>query len=159
MGISNGRAHLERKISGFLAELEERRRAEKAAAKAAAELPDLRSRITHLEQLVSAAELLLREDDPTWNCSRVKPKRKKAFQSPFPIGEAAPMALGVLREAKEPMRVRDIVVVMLARLGITEYDRVLVDKQANSLGAYLTNHSGDLVESDGSWAKKWKVIR
>lgn len=159
MGISNGRAHLERRISTFLSELNEKRKAAKVALKAAESLPDLTIRITHLEHLVSAAELLLREDDPTWNCSRVKPKRKHAFQSPFPIGEAGRMALEVLRTAPSPMTARDIVRVMLERVGVVEYDRDLLDKQANSLGAYLKTHRDDLVESDGAWPQKWQVVR
>ena len=159
MGISNGRAHLERRMAAYLSELAELRKELEAATKAAARLPDVKTRIARLEELVSAVELLLRDDDPTWNCSRVKPKRKHAFQSPFPIGEAGPMALDVLRLATEPMRVRDIVRVMLERIGITDYDRVLVDKLANSLGQYLASYRGDLVESDGGWPQKYSVIQ
>lgn len=159
MGISNGRAHLERRISTFLSELIEKRKASKVATEAAASLPTLTTRITHLEQLVSAAELLLREDDPTWNCSRVKPKRKHSFQSPFPLGEAGPMALDVLREATSPMTGREIVREMLARIGVADYERDLLDKQANSLGQYLATHRGHLVESDRAWPQKWRVIR
>lgn len=159
MGISNGRAHLERRISNYLAELEERRKAAKRATEAATELPDIKIRIKHLESLVHAIELLLREDDPSWNCSRAKPMRKHSFKSPFPIGEAGRMALEVLRSADGPMTARDIVRVMLANVGVTEYERDLLDKQANSLGAYLKSHRGDLVESDGEWPQKWQVIR
>lgn len=159
MGISNGRAHLERRISIFLSELIEKRKALKVATDAAAELPVLTGRITHLEKLVGAAELLLREDDPTWNCSRVRPKKKHSFQSPFPLGEAGPMALDVLREATSPMTVRDIVRAMLVSIGITDFERDLLDKQANSLGQYLASHRGDLVESDRAWPAKWTVIR
>lgn len=159
MGISNGRAHLEHRISAYLSELTEKRKAAKLATEAAAGLPDLTVRITRLEQLVSATELLLREDDPTWNCSCVKPKKKHSFQSPFPLGEAGPMALDVLRDAASPMTGREIVRVMLDRIGVVEYERDLLDKQANSLGAYLATHRGDLVESDGKWPQKWQVIR
>lgn len=159
MGISNGRAHLERKISGYLSELIEKRKLAKNATAAAVELPSLQIRITRLEELVQAAETLLREDDPSWNCSRVKPKRKHTFESPFGIGEAGPMALDVLREATAPMTIRDIVREMLRRAGITGYERDLLDKQANSLSAYIKNHKGDLVDSDGAWPQKWWVIR
>lgn len=159
MGITNGRAHLERRISNYLAELEERRKAAKRAADAAAELPDIKVRITRLEALVQAVELLLREDDPTWNCSRAKPMRKHSFKSPFPIGEAGRMALEVLRGADAPMTVRDIVRLMLERVGLIDYDRALLDKQTNSISAYLKNHRGDLVESDDEWPQKWQVIR
>lgn len=158
MGISNGRAHLERRMAVYISELAELRKEMKAATEAAAKLPTLKVRITRLEELVSAVEFLLRDDDPTWNCSRVKPKRKHAFQSPFPIGEAGPMALDVLREATEPMRVPDIVVVMLGRIGVSDYDRVMLDKLANSVGVYLASHRGDLVESDGAWPQKYRVI-
>lgn len=159
MGISNGRAHLERRISNYLAELEERRLAAKRATEAASQLPDIKVRITHLEALVQAVELLLREDDPTWNCSRAKPMRKHSFKSPFPIGEAGRMALEVLRGADAPMTAREIVRVMLDRIGIVDYERPLLDKQTNSLNAYLAKHRDDLVESDGEWPQKWQVIR
>ncbi|MBN8815288.1 MAG: hypothetical protein J0J06_07570 [Sphingomonas sp.] len=159
MGISNGRAHLERRISTYLSELNEKRRLAKGATEAAADLPSLQTRITRLEELIHAIETLLREDDPSWNCSRVKPKKKHAFQSPFPLGEAGPMALDVLREATEPMTCRDIVRTMLANIGVADYERDLLDKCTNSLAAYLTKHKGDLIESNGAWPQKWWVIR
>ncbi|WP_419807409.1 hypothetical protein [Sphingomonas sp.] len=123
MGISNGRADLERKISTYLSELNEKRKLAKTASTAAADLPSLQSRITRLEELVHAAETLLRDDHPSWNCSRVKPKRKNAFDSPFPIGEAGPMSLDVLREAKEPMTCREVVRSMLERININDSER------------------------------------
>lgn len=159
MGISNGRAHLERRISAYLSELNEKRKLADKATAAVTELPALQTRITRLEQLVHAAETLLREDDPSWNCSRVKPKRKNSFESPFPIGEAGPMALDVLREATMPMTARDVVRVMLERINVTDYERDTLDRCANSLGAYLKTHKGDLVESDGAWPQKWSAIR
>lgn len=159
MGTSNGRAHLERRISNYLAELEERRKAAKRAADAAAELPDIKVRITRLEALVQAVELLLREDDPTWNCSRAKPMKKHSFKSPFPIGEAGRMALEVLRGADAPMTAREITRIMLDRVGVTNYERTLLDKQTNSLNGYLAKHRGDLVESDGEWPQKKRVVR
>lgn len=159
MAISNGRAHLQRRISNYLAELADLRRTAKDATEAAASLPEVNGRITKLESLVTAVELLLRDDDPTWNCSRVKPKRKHRFKSPFPLGEAGPRALDVLRNAGEPMTCRSVVLAMLERAGVLDYDRDLIDRQANSLSAYLHNHRGDLVESDGAWPQKWWVIR
>ena len=159
MGISNGRAHLERRISTYLSELNENRKLAKNAKSAAAELPSLQTHITRLEELIHAIETLLRDDDPSWNCSRVKPKRKHAFESPFPIGEAGPMSLDVLREATAPMTARDVVRSMLERINVTDYERPTVDRLANSLGAYLKKHRGDLVESDGAWPQKWWVIR
>lgn len=159
MGISNGRAHLERKMGTFLSELDEKRRLAKNAKAAMDDLPGLTTRIESLEELVRATELLLREADPTWNSSRVKPRRKHSFVSPFGIGEAGPMSLDVLREATEPMTTREIVRAMFALIGLTDYDRDLLDKQANSLGAYLKKYRGDLVESNGAWPQKWWVIR
>lgn len=159
MAISNGRAHLERRINTYLSELREKRKIADKATAAASELPTLKTRITRLEELIHATETLLREDDPSWNCSRVKPKRKHAFESPFPIGEAGPMALDVLREATKPMTARDVVRVMLERINVTDYERDTLDRVANSLGAYLKNHKDDLVVSDGAWPQKWIVIR
>ena len=121
MGISNGRAHLEHRISTYLSELNDCRKSAKKAERAASDLPNLTIRITRLEELVRAVELLLREDDPSWNCSRAKPRRKHSFVSPFPIGEAGPMALDVLRTATEPMTARDIVRTMLQQVGVTDY--------------------------------------
>lgn len=159
MGITNGKSHLERKLGFYLSELNESRKASKSATDAAASLPNFGIRIARLEELIRAIELLLREDDPTWNSSRVKPKKKNAFQSPFGIGEAGPMALDVLREASEPMTARNIVRSMFERIGVTEYERDVLDKQANSLGAYLKSHRGVLVDSDGAWPQHWQVIR
>ena len=65
MGISNGRAHLERRISVYLSELNECRKAAKKAENAASDLPDLLIRIARLDELIHATETLLREDDPS----------------------------------------------------------------------------------------------
>ena len=159
MGISNGRAHLERKMSTILSELHEKRKMVESTKASVEGLPALITRVEYLERLVCAAELLLRDLDPTWNCSRVKPRRKHSFKSPFGIGQAGPMALDVLREATDPITTRDMVRIMLERVGVTNYDRDLLDKQSNSLGAYLKKHDGDLVKSDGAWPQKWWVIR
>lgn len=159
MAISNGSAHINRRLGNYIAELNEKRRLAAEAKSASESLPGLTIEINRLEELVRASELLLRDIDPTWNSSRVKPKRKHAFKSPFPLGEAGRMALDVLREADRPMTCRDIVRVMLERVGVHDYDRDLLDKQTNSLAAYLKKHRGDLIESDGAWPQKWTVIR
>ena len=159
MGISNGTAHITRRLGVYIAELDEKRRLGKEAKAASESLPDLTTEITRLEELVRASELILRDIDPTWNSSRVKPKRKHKFQSPIGLGQAGRMALDVLREAGEPMTARDIVRQMFERVGLTEYERDLLDKQTNSLGGYLKKHRGDLIESDSGWPQRWKLIR
>lgn len=159
MAISNGTAHIQRRLAFYLAELTEQRRLAKDAKEATEALPALTTNIARLEALVRASELLLRDLDPTWNVSRVRPKRKHAFKSPVGLGQAGRMALDILREASVPMTTRDLVRVMFERVGITDYDRELLDKQTNSLSAYLTKHRGDLVQSDGHWPQKWWVIR
>lgn len=159
MGISNGTAHITRRLGIYISELDEKRRLAKEAKAASESLPDLTTEITRLEELVRASELLLRDLDPTWNSSRVKPKRKHKFQSPFPLGQAGRMALDVLRETGESMTARDIVRQMFEQAGVTDYERDILDKQTNSLGAYLKKHRGDLVESDGGWPQRWRLIR
>jgi hypothetical protein len=69
------------------------------------------------------------------------------------------MPLDVLREASEPMTTRDMVRHMFERVGVADYGRDLLDKQTNSLGAYLKKHRGDLVESDDGWPQHWRLIR
>lgn len=159
MGISNGTAHVTRRLSMYLGELDERRRLAKRAREASDSLPSLNVEIERLEELVRASELILRDIDPNWNSSRVRPKRKHVFKSPFKLGQGGRMALDILREAPEPMTARDIVRVMFEQIGLADYDREALDKQTNTLGAYLKKHRGDLVESDGLWPQRWQVIR
>lgn len=89
MGLSNGTGHITRRLSIYIGELNDHRRRARDAKAASDSLPELTIEIARLEELVRASELLLRDIDPTWNSSRVKPKRKQAFQSPFHLERRA----------------------------------------------------------------------
>ncbi|WP_158702981.1 hypothetical protein [Allosphingosinicella vermicomposti] len=48
---------------------------------------------------------------------------------------------------------------MLDQIGHDPEDLVARRKLTNSVGGYFKSHEGDLVESRGSFAKEWRVIR
>ena len=55
---------------------------------------------------------------------------------------------------------RELARKVMERFGLEAADRRQLDKRANSLGQYLKQNEGDLVESDGAaYYKRWRLIR
>jgi len=161
MGITNTRLNLENQVARYKGE-RDATAAQVARIEASIEsLPALKARVAHLDSLITAAELLVRESNPDWSADEVKPLRKTDRDSPIPYGMMGRSALEVLRLGPlEGMRTREIARELLVRFDLDATDRKLLDKVANSLGNYLKTHDGDLVESDGERLyKRWKLIR
>lgn len=124
-------------------------------------LPSLQARLAHLDTLIAAAEVIVREIDPHWSAAGIKPRRATNNHSPVPYGLLGRTGLEIMQAAPpEGMWARDIARGIMPRFNLDIADRKLLDRVTNSMNAYLKKHEGDLVESDGQRLyRRWRLIR
>lgn len=159
MGLSNYRLALENKHAVLKGELSAALKELHDYHAKAERMEELHWRAHEISQLISAAELLLKHEDPDWQPSLLKPRQPRKWSGPFKPGDRGRLALVVLRENGGWMRPYDIAITMLAQAGHDPKDRVERQRLANTLGNFLKKYEGDLVESRGGFAKEWRVIR
>lgn len=161
MGITNTRLNLENNVARYKGERETSLAEIERIEAGLASLPALKERVAHLDTLIAAAELLVREDNPEWSADDVQPRQKTSYHSPIPFGSLGRTALEILRDGPpEGMHTRDIARELLRQFKLDSSDRKLLDKTTNSLGTYLKSNEGDLVRSDGErYYKRWRPIR
>lgn len=159
MGKSNLKHGLERKIAFAKGEVQ-------AAEKEIAEIQEGLRRLISLREslrthtaIIEAAEIILRYDHPGWSGEHIKPKRAGVWSSPFRSGEQGKLALTKLRENGGWMRPREVAKQMLSDIDHDPEDLEALEKVTNSIGTYLKKYEGELVESQGDFAKEWRVIR
>lgn len=159
MGITNLRYGLEAKLAKYRGELEEITEQIRLIEAGLANLPQIHVRRAKLLGLIAGAELIILDDNPDWQSSKIKPVRARKWNSPFKSGEISRTALTVLREADAWLRPKAIAEIMLEQIGHDPLDRASREKLTNSVSAYLKSHENTLVESRGDFAKEWRVIR
>lgn len=157
MGTTNVKAGLEDRIAVFKGELEECEAEIVRIEEGIEVIHKLINRRQKLRALISGAEDIIYEGDPNWR-NKIKPRKKRAWHSPFASGELGRTALEVLREKGRWMRPRDVAILALAKRHKHNPDRMSIDKVTNSVGGYFKKHEGDLVESRGDYAKEWRLI-
>lgn len=99
MGISNLHAGLENEIACHRGELQELQKDISEAKILIARLPEMLERVSRLEEVIEAAEKLVKFRKPDWQSSSIKPRRRTAHYNPIPFGNTSVTALDVLREA------------------------------------------------------------
>lgn len=159
MGKSNLKHGLERKIAFAKGEVKAAKKEIGEIQQGLRRLSQLRERLQAHEAVIEAAETILRYDHPGWSGDHIKPMRAGAWASPFRSGEQGQSALTKLREAAVWMRPREVAMQMLSDIGHDPDDQVTLEKVTNSVGNYFKKYEGELVESRGSFAKEWRVIR
>jgi len=146
MGKTNRLLGLESKMAHLLGELEAKR-AEVVRIEALVEtLPAITARIQKIEEVILAAEIVIKDDHPEWERDTINPIKPNVHQIPVRLGEATRKALEVLRDASEPLRMRDIAREVLRREGLTDYNSATLDKVTNSIGNTLKKRSGVLMD-------------
>lgn len=119
----------------------------------------LRQKIRHLKSVVDAAGTLLSHVNPDRKVDSIKPTRVHAWKTPFKSGEQSQLALTILRQSADWLRPREVAKIMLRQAGHDPDDADMLHRVTNSVGNYFKKYEGDLVESRGSYAKEWRVIR
>lgn len=159
MGRSNRTAALESKIQLLLGEHEELKREIERAERLVEELPLMRERLWEIDTLVNACEAVIKSDQPDWTRDHIKPSRPFVHKIPIKLGNASKLGLQILREAKEPMRVRDIAIEALRREGHENVDTDTMTKVANTIGNNLRKQQKQgLVDSDHGWPARWWIV-
>jgi hypothetical protein len=159
MGRTNLKHGLERKIAFARGELEDAQKEIDQIREGLKRLISLREQVRQNQAVVSAAETILKFDHPGWTGTHIKPKRQGTWSSPFRSGDQGQLALTTLREADDWLRPRDVAQKMLDHIGHDPEDEGTLDSVARSIGTYFKKYEGELVESRGSYAKEWRVIR
>ncbi len=159
MGKTNLKHGLERKLAVAKGDLAAAEKEIEEIQRKLRRLPVLRESVRANKAVIEAAELILKNDHPNWNGEHIKPVRAGFWKSPFRAGERGQKALSTLRESGDWMRPREIAEIMLKQIRHDPDDQQALDKLSNSIGTYLKKYEGELVESRGSFAKEWRVIR
>lgn len=159
MGRTNLRHGLEKELSHLLGELDAAESEYTELRASLQRLIPLRQKIRDLKSVVHAAQTLLSHVHPEGNVESIKPTRVHAWKAPFKSGEQGQRAFAVLRESGGWLRPREIAKIMLRDVGHDPNDADMLHRVANSVGTYLKKYEGQLVESRGSYAKEWRVIR
>lgn len=159
MGKTNLKHGLERKIAFARGELETASREIEEIQAGLKRLISLREAVRQHNEVIAAATTILRFDHPGWTSDHIKPKKAGVWASPFKPGDQGQLALATLRKSGEWLRPRQVAQRMLESIGHDPDDANTLDAVARSVGTYLKKYEGELVESRGSYAKEWRVIR
>ena len=159
MGRTNLRHGLERELSHLLGELQDAEGEYEELRASLQRLIPLRQKIRELKSVVGAAQTLLGHVHPNWKEDSIKPTRVHAWKAPFKSGEQSQLALTILRQSADWLRPREVAKIMLQQASHDPDDVDMLHRVSNSVGNYFKKYEGKLVESRGSYAKEWRVIR
>ena len=159
MGRTNLKLSLEKRLSYALGELQAAEKEQDELRIALRRLISLRVEVAELRKIVHSAETILLHDYPGWSRDQIKPVRAGVWKSPFKSGEQGQLALSTLRENGGWLRPREVAEMMLEEIGHDPEDTDTLHRVGSSIGIYFKKYENDLVESRGSYAKEWRVIR
>jgi hypothetical protein len=158
MGTTNLRFGIENKLAHMKGELENLRIEIGTIEEGVARLSQCYQRAKELEEAIQAGETFFKFHNPDWQPAKIKAVQARIWNGPIKNGEQGRTALGILRENGGWMSCRELAEEMLRQVGHPD-DRILSEKTANTLGAYMRKYEGDLVEGKDQYPKKWRVIR
>ena len=118
-----------------------------------------RKEAVQLRRDMKNVEAVLHLLQPGFNARSIAPRRKNASNPWFRRGTIFRAALGVLRDATEPISAYDIAVTLLASKGVTEPTKAERDRMYGAVEASLRNHRGKTVEADDGRPRRWWLIR
>lgn len=159
MGKTNLKHGLERKIAFARGELEAAQKEIDEIQAGLKRLIALRASAREHEAVIAAAATILKYDDPRWTGEHIKPKKAGVWSSPFRSGDQGQIALSTLREFGGWLRPREVAERMLVGIGHDPDDQMTLDAVSRSVGTYFKKYEDELVESRGSYAKEWRIIR
>jgi hypothetical protein len=112
----------------------------------------LRGDLAHIEAVIRLYR-------PEWSGDRIKPRRTYSPSRWGGKGEGMRTAMAVLREASEPLTARQIVVLVLERLGHAEPSSGELNLIAGSFNSSLRNRIGRGVRLIDGYPKRWEIER
>jgi hypothetical protein len=106
-----------------------------------------------------AVEAVIKMFDPEFNARAISARRRVTGNPWFKRGTMFRSALDVLRAAKAPMTVREIVDALMTSKGITDATTKQFNDLQSGLRASLEGHSGNAVERVGEGSPmRWRII-
>jgi hypothetical protein len=120
-------------------------------------IQDCKTQAERLADAMKHVEAVIRIFDPAYDVRRIAVRRRVTGNPWFKRGTLYRHALDVLRQAKEPLTVREIVERMLAAKGVTDATSKAVIGLMGGVHAALMNHDGETVVRVGAAPVRWKI--
>ena len=109
------------------------------------EIADMERRLVGLREDLASVDRTLRIFDPTVVPATIKPRLKRKHPPRFRSGEMTRSLLATLRQAGEPMTVREIAVQVGRELGLDMEDRKALDPMVSNVRAALSRPRDGIV--------------
>jgi hypothetical protein len=110
------------------------------------------------EKMERITYLIRVQIDPDWEPGHIRPVIPKVNKNRQ--GKIARAAYKVLKEAKEPLRVREIAHRVAIEMGLEKPDHLQINKLDSAIHGTLTNRLKDgMVVHDGGTPKRWSITR
>lgn len=158
MGQTNLRASLRKRYSALAGELDDTKLQIERINREFGKLPELEAKIPELEKLISAAEILLRDNDPDWSPDDTPSIKPWTHHIPVPFGQCGRRGLKVLRETDQPMSVRQVAREVLRQCDVTQPEPETLRRVQNSIESSFRKFRGRTVESSGKYPAQWRAI-
>lgn len=124
-----------------------------------ASLPELEALVARLQELEDSIAVVLGHIAPDWEGDKLAAVRAHTYHLPIKIGECSRKGMEILREATEPMTIREIAVEVLRRCDVIDPDRDTLERTCNALHGALRHRRGKVVESDKQYPQRWRVMQ
>jgi hypothetical protein len=158
MGMTNFQHALKKKFSALTGQLVDLRANIDRIRREQAKLPELEARIPELEALIDSAAMLLRDVDGKWEPEQTPPIKPWTHGLPVPFGSCGRRGMEVLRNADQPMTVREIATEVLRQVGNDTPDTKILRRTQGAIEASLRKHRDRSVTSSGKYPAQWKSI-
>lgn len=105
-------------------------------------------KLSELEKLINASDLLIKAFNPFFNIEEIQPKRFTGNKHYFKRGESHIMILDTLRKAQEPLRTSEITKELMRKKNLDIEDQTLIDNiQKTILCTLKRQEKSNLIQS------------
>lgn len=116
------------------------------------------TRVPELGQLIVAAKMLLKDNDPDWNPEDTPAVKPWTHHIPVPFGQCGRRGMKVLLEAKQPLSCRQVAQIVLRDVGESDPPPETLRRVQNAIESSFRKFEGRTVESSGAYPKQWRAI-
>jgi hypothetical protein len=157
MGKTNRLASNERKMRALLGERRDLENRILKAEKLVGEIDKMKARLEEIEQRIESGIRWIQDDHPGWTPDHLDPQKPFVHHNLIKFGNGTKLTLAILREAFEPMTVRDIAVEAIRREGHETFTDEELDTAANTINAGLKRQLqlGAPIAHDNQYPRRW----
>lgn len=120
-------------------------------------LPGHNARAERLRVVLDCANEVMREIDPAWSPSALKPAKPFVHKNGVRLGQTTKLALDVLREGPGNLTARELAVEVAKRDGNEELSEQELQRLTNAVDSGLRAKLGTLVAHDTSRPRRWRI--